>query len=154
MATGPIGAQHELTGSTMAIEHQGNQVHRIHTAGDQLASARHTHRAAVHQRFVAALREGTPPPGSLPERVVVFGLSALPQQTLAQAEHDLERAFALQPGHALPEHVALVDDVMTTGSTLRAAGLALLKAGASRVDVLVVARTPKEDMDFTDDSAP
>ncbi len=48
----------------------------------QLASARHTHRAAVHQRFVAALREGTPPPGSLPERVVVFGLSALPQQTL------------------------------------------------------------------------
>ena len=48
----------------------------------------------------------------------------------------------------------LVDDVMTTGSTLRAAGLALLKAGASRVDVLVVARTPKEDMDFTDDSAP
>lgn len=48
----------------------------------------------------------------------------------------------------------LVDDVMTTGSTLRAAGLALLKAGASRVDVLVVARTPKEDMDMTDDSAP
>ena len=35
-----------------------------------------------------------------------------------------------------------------------AAGLALLKAGASRVDVLVVARTPKEDMDFTDNSAP
>ncbi len=46
----------------------------------------------------------------------------------------------------------LVDDVMTTGSTLRAAGLALLKAGASRVDVLVVARTPKEDMEFTDNS--
>ncbi|MFQ2833202.1 hypothetical protein ACK3YH_20695, partial [Aeromonas caviae] len=25
----------------MAIEYQGNQVHQIHTAGDQLASARH-----------------------------------------------------------------------------------------------------------------
>ncbi len=25
----------------MAIERQGNQVHQIHTAGDQLASARH-----------------------------------------------------------------------------------------------------------------
>ncbi|MFQ2832469.1 hypothetical protein ACK3YH_16825 [Aeromonas caviae] len=41
MATGPIGAQHELTGSPMAIERQDNQVHQIHTAGDQLASARH-----------------------------------------------------------------------------------------------------------------
>ncbi|MFQ2883946.1 hypothetical protein ACK30W_20205, partial [Aeromonas caviae] len=39
MATGPIGAQHELTGSPMAIEHQGNQVNRI--TGDQLASPRH-----------------------------------------------------------------------------------------------------------------
>lgn len=47
----------------------------------------------------------------------------------------------------------LVDDVMTTGSTLRAAGLSLIKAGASSVDVLVVARTPKEDTDTTDNSA-
>ncbi|MCX4038119.1 hypothetical protein OR604_18205 [Aeromonas caviae] len=41
MATGTAGALRELTGSPMAIEHQGNQVHRICTAGDQLASARH-----------------------------------------------------------------------------------------------------------------
>jgi ComF family protein len=38
-------------------------------------------------------------------------------------------------------HVALVDDVMTTGATLRAAALALCDAGATRVDVWVVART-------------
>lgn len=38
----------------------------------------------------------------------------------------------------------LVDDVMTTGSTLRAASLALLDAGAARVDILVVARTTKD----------
>lgn len=37
--------------------------------------------------------------------------------------------------------VALVDDVLTTGATLRAATLALLDAGAARVDVWVVART-------------
>lgn len=37
--------------------------------------------------------------------------------------------------------VALVDDVLTTGATLRAATLALLAAGAARVDVWVVART-------------
>ncbi|MCX4038127.1 hypothetical protein OR604_18245 [Aeromonas caviae] len=40
-ATGPAGAKHELTGSPMAIERQGNQVHQIRIAGDQLASARH-----------------------------------------------------------------------------------------------------------------
>lgn len=36
----------------------------------------------------------------------------------------------------------LVDDVMTTGSTARAACEALLAAGAARVDLLVLARTP------------
>ncbi|WP_291439924.1 ComF family protein [Desulfovibrio sp.] len=38
----------------------------------------------------------------------------------------------------------LVDDVMTTGSTLRAACRALRHAGAARVDILVAARTPKD----------
>lgn len=66
---------------------------------------------------------------------------------------NVRHSFAASP-EANGLRLWLVDDVMTTGSTLRAAGLALLKAGASRVDVLVVARTPKEDMDFTDDSAP
>ncbi|MNQ14924.1 DNA utilization protein GntX [compost metagenome] len=39
-------------------------------------------------------------------------------------------------------HVAVVDDVMTTGSTVQAAAVALLAAGAAGVTVLVVARTP------------
>lgn len=38
--------------------------------------------------------------------------------------------------------VGLVDDVMTTGSTVNAAAQALLSAGASEVTVLVAARTP------------
>lgn len=38
--------------------------------------------------------------------------------------------------------VALVDDVMTTGSTVQAAAHALMAAGAASVTVLVVARTP------------
>lgn len=39
-------------------------------------------------------------------------------------------------------HVALVDDVMTTGSTVQAAAVALRMAGALSVTVVVVARTP------------
>ena len=41
--------------------------------------------------------------------------------------------------------VGLVDDVMTTGSTVDAAARALLQAGASDVIVLVAARTPWRD---------
>ena len=40
--------------------------------------------------------------------------------------------------------VVLVDDVLTTGSTLNAAARALSRAGASRVDVLVFARVVTE----------
>jgi len=38
-------------------------------------------------------------------------------------------------------HIAIVDDVMTTGATLSAAATACLRAGAARVDVWIVART-------------
>ena len=69
--------------------------------------------------------------------------------TAAQSELDadarqrnLRGAFALQPGHALPEHVALVDDVMTTGATLQAAAKTLRRAGVLRVDAWVCARVP------------
>jgi len=54
-------------------------------------------------------------------------------------------AFAVptDAGTALQgRHVLLVDDVMTTGATLRAAARALCKAGAARVSALVFARTP------------
>lgn len=39
-------------------------------------------------------------------------------------------------------HVAIVDDVMTTGATLHALARTLRAAGATRVDAWVVARTP------------
>lgn len=39
-------------------------------------------------------------------------------------------------------HVAVVDDVMTTGSTVNAAAVALLDAGAASVMALVAARRP------------
>ncbi len=42
----------------------------------------------------------------------------------------------------LPDHVALIDDVMTTGQTLHAAARALRRAGVTRVDAWVCARVP------------
>lgn len=53
---------------------------------------------------------------------------------------NLKGAFAVRPDIALPAHVALIDDVMTTGATLHAAADALLRAGVARVDAWVCAR--------------
>ncbi len=39
-------------------------------------------------------------------------------------------------------HVVLIDDVVTTGATAQAASRALERAGAARVDVWAIARTP------------
>ncbi|MHB8913023.1 MAG: ComF family protein, partial [Lysobacter sp.] len=55
-------------------------------------------------------------------------------------QRNLRQAFAVPTGLALPAHVALVDDVMTTGATLQAAALTLRRAGVRRVDAWVCAR--------------
>ncbi len=65
--------------------------------------------------------------------------------TRAEREHNLRDAFWIEPRsrHRLQgAFVALVDDVFTTGATAHSAALALTRAGAARVDVWAVARTP------------
>lgn len=65
------------------------------------------------------------------------GLSALARR------RNLRRAFGVSVGGGLPEHVILIDDVMTTGATVQECALALRRAGVARVDVWVLARAAR-----------
>ncbi len=50
-------------------------------------------------------------------------------------------AFVLRAGTLLPKHVAIVDDVLTTGATVRELAKLLRKHGCERVEVWCAART-------------
>lgn len=69
--------------------------------------------------------------------------SAPPQRSLARAARLRNVRGAFRARRALPvARVALVDDVTTTGATVRAATEALLAGGAREVHVWVAAKTP------------
>lgn len=59
-----------------------------------------------------------------------------------ERRRNLRAAFALREGLALPAHVAIVDDVFTTGMTLSECARVLKRAGVERVDVWALARAP------------
>ena len=62
----------------------------------------------------------------------------------AARKRNLRHAFALAtPLQQAGLHLALVDDVLTTGATANALGRLLLRAGAARVDLYCLARTPR-----------
>jgi ComF family protein len=68
--------------------------------------------------------------------------SAQSELSAAARRRNVRNAFAVSTHVALPSHVALVDDVMTTGATLHAAAIALHRAGVERVDAWICARVP------------
>jgi len=63
----------------------------------------------------------------------------------ATRRRSLRGAFAIAPSatRKVPQHVALIDDVMTTGATLRECARVLKRAGVGRVDVWAIARAPR-----------
>ncbi|MGL4317742.1 MAG: ComF family protein [Pseudomonas sp.] len=62
----------------------------------------------------------------------------------AARKRNLRKAFALSDQAVLRDrHLAVVDDVLTTGATAEAIARLLRKAGAARVDIYCLARTPK-----------
>ena len=69
-----------------------------------------------------------------------------PQSELTRKQRlkNVRGAFSVNPkrvAQVQDKNVLLVDDVMTTGSTLKACAKVLLKAGAKQVNVLTAART-------------
>jgi ComF family protein len=66
----------------------------------------------------------------------------------AQRQSNLRHAFMVDPAwqaRLQGSDVALVDDVMTTGTTLAECAAVLRSAGARSVQAWVVARTPSSD---------
>lgn len=70
-----------------------------------------------------------------------------PPQTrlkLKERQANIKDAFTADASRIKNKRVLLVDDVYTTGATLRECARTLNKAGAAGVDVLVLARTQQE----------
>lgn len=68
------------------------------------------------------------------------GLAAQKSLTAARREANMRDAFQPANLRNLPPHVALVDDVLTTGATARRLGALLHRAGVASVEVWAVAR--------------
>lgn len=76
---------------------------------------------------------------------------ATPSQGYLKAKErhkNVKRAFAVNPRYMAAvkgKHIVLIDDVYTTGATVKECTKTLLKAGAGRVDVLTLARVVRSD---------
>lgn len=61
-----------------------------------------------------------------------------------ERQQNIKNAFAAQQEHIAGQTVLLVDDVYTTGATLRECTQTMKRSGALGVDILVLARTQQE----------
>ena len=59
-----------------------------------------------------------------------------------ERRRNLRNAFVLREREKLPAHIAVLDDVFTTGTTLAECAQVLKRAGVARVDVWSLARAP------------
>ncbi|MCV2401407.1 phosphoribosyltransferase family protein [Marinomonas sp. C2222] len=67
------------------------------------------------------------------------------QHTLTKKERQKSPINTYEVIHPISQHVALFDDVMTTGSTINACCRLLQKHGAKKIDIWTLARTPDHE---------
>jgi ComF family protein len=72
----------------------------------------------------------------------VRATAAQTELTAVQRRRNVRGAFSAAFGDDVPQHVAVLDDVFTTGATLAECARMLKKAGVARVDVWALARAP------------
>lgn len=110
--------------------------------GDDRQAERGMNQAWELARRVAARLQLRSNAALLTRRIETPHLAELPRDERARA---IRGAFALAPGATASlrgQHVAMVDDVMTTGATAAEAARVLLSGGAASVQLWVFARTP------------
>ncbi|WP_051073985.1 phosphoribosyltransferase [Mycobacterium sp. JS623] len=109
-----------------------------------------------HQRCVAAAvgqpvatrvvvpsltsRTGTHPMVSIAHSLDLLGDVVLRPSLDARCDRAVEADKFIVEGTVVGQHVMVIDDVWTTGSNAQSASLALRRAGASAVSVVVIAR--------------
>ncbi len=91
-----------------------------------------------------ALKKQLPDVITLENQLIKRVKHSSPQQNLdaKDRQKNIKQAFALQKNLQY-RHIALVDDVVTTGATVSEITKLLKKAGAERVDIWSIARTPE-----------
>lgn len=122
-------------------------------------TARHLGERGYHHAWVLTqalrhhmARAGHPVQGRARPDLLCKLADTAAQHTLSRHErlHNLRHAFGIPP-QAEPalrgQRVVLVDDVMTTGTTLHQAARCLRAAGVAQVAAVVLARTPPPDTD-------
>jgi hypothetical protein len=111
-------------------------------------------RLAVSSRLVIpslTSRPGRHPFADLAHAInVVSDAVALMPTPDARCDRAINDKFVLQPAARLDgQHVLILDDVWTTGSTAQSAALAVRRAGATAVSVMVVGRWLNPDRPLT-----
>lgn len=91
--------------------------------------------------LVSALARQTRKPQALDALVRVRSTKPLEDMDAPTRRQELENAICLRDGAAVSgKRILLIDDVMTTGTTAHHCALALCQGGATRVEVLTIAR--------------
>lgn len=141
----PMAALMLRQAAMKTLLNQGHWVVPIPVTPSRLAERGYNQAWELAKALLQQSESGATTAHGLPKALVRLG-QAPDQHDLPAEERvkNLTGAFACDPKIAAQlqgKHIVLVDDVCTTGATLRAAAKALRQVGASQVSAAVFART-------------